>query len=1106
MRPILVLALALVCLLSGCLRPPGLVGLRSPVADLAGQVRWGEGFGIQATTTEVAQAATVSLIDPATGNTVTTTLTRPDGSFSLTFARWTPTADRPYLLEALKGLSVGGSPNRAGASAARIRTLISKVNGSWTSLTGPTIQITRGTTALCVVASLKGLTTTQQQALMGKLTPNSGPPETYAATPDLAAGEYASVYALVNTALTANQDPLRVIARNAVTGAYTRFERGPVVTDLSSPSGQTGDTLVLSGNGFDAVAANNQVFFNGVPATGVTVNATGTQLTVTIPDAATTGPLTLRVGNLVMLAASTFTIRGSTVLTIAGLNTPIAGRPATEWYVNTPHDVAADAAGYAYVISQHQILRIAPDDTFSVIAGTSTAGFAGDGGPAIGARLYFPSALALDGAGNLYVADKYNYRIRMIPKVSGTYFGQAMVANNIYTVVGNGGYGNAADGTPTTSAPLAGPNAVAVDAAGSLYIADGSNNRVRMVPVSDGTQFGKAMTANRIYAIAGNGGDTFNGNGLAATASAFGEVLDIAVDSAGNVFFYTPYDQFEGWDDEYGEYYWYTDYSPRVRMLPKTTGTFFGQAMTANTLYTVAGSGAVGLAADGTAATAAAFSGPCFFTLDAAGHLLVSDGGNHRIRMVPRADGTYYGRAMAANKVYTVAGTGASGFGGDGGPATSASLRTPRGLGVDATGNLFIADASNHRVRLVAKSSTALYGQPVVANAIYTLAGNGTTPSSYTGDGGPAANSKLNSPAHVALDADGNVFFLDRSYYRVRMIPKVSGTYFGRAMTADNIYTVVGNGTSGNAADGTLATSAPLGYMSGLAVDGAGNLYLSDTSYNRIRMVPRTAGTYFGKAMAANSLYIIAGSGGSGFAGDGGPATGASFYSLGGLALDGAGNVYVTDAGNHRVRLVPRVSGTYFGVAATANNIYTIAGTGGVTWPGDGAAARSAAFSWPSSLALDADGNLYFTSSLNEYSDYDEEGYYYTITYDTPSVRMIPRISGTYFGRAMAADAVYTIAGAAAGPLGVALDSTGNVYFSDGGSHRVYMVPRTSGRRYGRTMTANTTYAIVGTGTGAYNGDGDASTTALHTPTGVAVGPGELFIADSINNLIRKVF
>jgi hypothetical protein len=215
----------------------------------------------------------------------------------------------------------------------------------------------------------------------------------------------------------------------------------------------------------------------------------------------------------------------------------------------------------------------------------------------------------------------------------------------------------------------------------------------------------------------------------------------------------------------------------RVRMIAATSGTFYGQAMTAGHIYTVAGTGSAGFSGDGGPATAAMLRTPTSVVTDAAGNLVISDSGNNRIRVVAAASGTFYGVTMTAGDIYTVAGNGTYGFAGDGGPATAAELRDPLGVSVDGFGNLLIADTSNERVRLVAATSGTYYGQAVTAGDIVTVAGNGTL--GFYGDSGPATSARLDYPEATGVDASGNLLIVDADNGRVREVtgqaPQVNG-------------------------------------------------------------------------------------------------------------------------------------------------------------------------------------------------------------------------------------------------------------------------------------------------------------------------------------------
>ena len=287
---------------------------------------------------------------------------------------------------------------------------------------------------------------------------------------------------------------------------------------------------------------------------------------------------------------------------------------------------------------------------------------------------------------------------------------------------------------------------------------------------------------------------------------------------------------------------------------------------------------------------------------DGAGNVLFADGLNNRVRVVAAATGTFYGQAMKAGDIYTIAGTGTSGDSGDGGPATSAELSYPAGVGVDARGNVLIADSFNNQIRVVAAATGTFYGQAMTAGDIYTIAGNGT--SGYSGDGGPATSAELQIRAAPTVDSAGNVIFADDWDSVVRVVAATSGTFYGVAMQAGDIYTVAGTGDFGLSGDGGPATSANLESPRSTAVDRSGNLLIADYDTNQVRLVPDHSGTFYGRAMEAGHIYTLAGTGQGGFLGDGGPATSAQLLSPAAVAVDPAGDVLIADLGNTRIRQV----------------------------------------------------------------------------------------------------------------------------------------------------------------------------------------------------------
>lgn len=331
--------------------------------------------------------------------------------------------------------------------------------------------------------------------------------------------------------------------------------------------------------------------------------------------------------------------------------------------------------------------------------------------------------------------------------------------------------------------------------------------------------------------------------------------------------------------------------------------------------------------------------------------------------------------------ISTVAGNGAAGLSGDGGPAFDATLNQPGGIAIDSAGNVYIADFANYRVRKVD-----------TAGVITTVAGTGTP--GYSGDGGPATAAELNGPIGVAVDAGGNLYIAEYYSSCIRKVD-ITGT----------ITTVAGTGAPGYSGDGGAANTAALNYPTGVAVDSAGNVYIADGSNSRIRKVD-----------PQGIITTFAGTGAFGFSGDGGPATDAVLDGPNGVAVDNAGKVYIADTYNNRIRVVG-VSGT----------ITTVAGTGTAGYSGDGGEATAAKLNTPTGLIPDSMGDIYIADREND------------------RVRMIDSsgtiktVAGT--GTAgYSGDGMLAVASELNFPSDLALDSQNGLYIADRLNHRVRLV------------------------------------------------------------------
>jgi sugar lactone lactonase YvrE len=345
------------------------------------------------------------------------------------------------------------------------------------------------------------------------------------------------------------------------------------------------------------------------------------------------------------------------------------------------------------------------------VAGDGMCCYAGDGGLATSAEMNQAYSVTVDSSGNIYFPEWNNYRVRKVTASTG----------DISTVAGTGTGGYNGDGEAATSAELNGPQGVAVDKSGNLYIADTWNNRIRKVTVSTG----------KISTVAGDGTKGYSGDGGAATSAELYYPEGVAVDNAGNIYI-----------ADVG--------NSRIRKVTVSTGK----------ISTVAGDGTLGYSGDGGAATSAELYEAIDVAVDSVGNLYISDWGNARIRAVNTGTAkiTIANVAIPAGDIATIAGTGTFGFSGDGGPAVSAEMDEPHGIAVDTSGNVYFADYFNDRIREITASS----------GDISTFAGDGTA--SYTGDGGAATSAGLDEPLGVAVDAGNNIYIADTFDYRIRVV------------------------------------------------------------------------------------------------------------------------------------------------------------------------------------------------------------------------------------------------------------------------------------------------------------------------------------------------
>jgi sugar lactone lactonase YvrE len=678
-----------------------------------------------------------------------------------------------------------------------------------------------------------------------------------------------------------------------------------------------------------------------------------------------------------------------TIVTTAGNGTAGSGGNgglATQASLSEPDGIAFDRAGNYYVADQvnNSVRKVTPSGVITLFAGSGVPTYTGDGGQASAANLNGPRGLAFDAGGNLYIADTSNNVIRMVTP-------SGVISTVVGASPGSPGYGG--DGGPATAATLNAPRGLAFDAQGNLYIADTGNNVIRMMSAYSGTIITFAG------AVPGTAG--YSGDGAPSSDAMFRNPRGIAFDGAGNLYVADTGNN-----------------AIREISAAGLVSTFAGQNPLTGNPAVAAYSG------DGGPALLAAFSGPIGIAFDGAGNLYVGDENNNAVRMI-----------SPTGTVRTVAGNGTAGYGGDGGAATAANLDQPVWIAIDESGNLYVSGLGESRVREVLAVGPATVP---VAGHIKTVAGNGTA--AYTGNGGPGTSASLSQPAGLAVDAAGDVLLADQHNNVVRRL--TAANLYPSIIPADYIVGVAGTGMAGYLPDNVAATAASLDQPFGIAVDRTGNLYIADTSNNVVREVNAATGVISTLAQGLNQPH--------------------------GLAFDASGNLYVADTGNNLVRMIS-VTGTLTTIAGNMT-----AGSGG-----DGGLATSANLSAPFALAFDGAGNLYIADSANNRIRVVNAS-----SQNNPG--MITTLPGTSTGST----------GALNNPRGVALDLFGNAYVADYGSNRVLKI------------AGGAISTVAGTGTASFSGDGGPAVLAtLKGPSGVAFdSSGNLFVSDRNNNLVREIF
>jgi sugar lactone lactonase YvrE len=651
-------------------------------------------------------------------------------------------------------------------------------------------------------------------------------------------------------------------------------------------------------------------------------------------------------------APSPITPPPGTVTTLAGPSFSLTSGGLSASF-NLPTSVAVDDTGNVYVadLGNNMIRKITPSGVVSTVAGNGSRGFFN--GTALQSEFAGPRGVAIDKSGNIYVADAGNNMIRMISP-----------AGVVSTLAGTGvtGFANG----PGLNAVFSEPADVAVDDSGNVYVADLKNAMIRMI-----------SPAGVVSTLAGTG-EPGSANGPGSTAT-FTTPSGVAVDHSGNVYV--------------------ADYTTYLIRKINSSGV----------VSTLAGNGIDG--DTNGPDSAASFGSPFGVAVDASGNVYVSEIGNQDVRMI-----------SASAVVSTLAGSGA--VGSHNGISTNASFWFPSGVAVDVAGNVYVADQSNNLIREINRSGY-----------VTTLAGSGSPGAGNS----TSVTASFNNPTGVAVDGQNNLYVAD---YENNVIRKID--------SMGVVTTFAGNGTQGSG--NGLALSASFYSPYGIAVDGIGNVYVSEIGNEDIRIIsPSGVVSTLAGGQPGNSN---------------GTGAAASFNNPTGVAVDAAGNVYVADNLNSMIRKI-----TPGGVVST------LAGGHGLPGATNGPVA-GATFNNPSSVAVDASGNVYVADAANN---------------------LIRQISATgtvitFAGSGLTGSSDGNVGASFNYPTGVAVDVAGNVYVADKGNNKIRLISN-----YQQVST------LAGNGNpGSANGIGSGAT--FNQPFGLAVNAhGVIFVADMGNNLIRQV-
>lgn len=720
------------------------------------------------------------------------------------------------------------------------------------------------------------------------------------------------------------------------------------------------------------------------------------------------------------------------------------GGPATSASLNGPERVLVDTVGVVYFTdSPSNRVRSISLGIVTTIVGTGSTSFSGEGSVATSTNLNYPSGLCIDNSnGDLYLSSGNLYRVLVLTKTTA----------RVHTHAGNGdSSSNYVDDVAATSASIGKPQGIYLDSSNNMYLADTANFKLRAV-YSVAPSLAPTCTpsfapttirssVNNIYTIAGSGSSTSSGLGGFATAAGFSNLISV-------------------WEDTAGTVYTVESDGNCVRKFAYSVGILQSS---------VGICGTAGFGGDGGPASSSSLNSPRNVVADSVGSVFITDVWNLRIRTV-----------STAGIISTVLGNGAQSDTGDGGPGTSASIAQPSGLWVSSVGTLYVTGWENSLVRRLSSSQ------------IVSLVA-GASVSSFYGDGGPATRASLNHPEHVMVDSSGLVYVSDTQNNLVRFVS-----------LAGIISTIVGTGTNTYNGENVAATSSNLCYSAGLSKDNNnGDLYISTKCNQRVVVMTASSGL----------VSTYAGSGTAGTSGDGGPATSSQLYYPRSLCLDSSGKLFIAHPNMVRMvytALIPSVSPSVAPTLAPSaipsvvptllpsfaptpgptaarssqNNINTVVGTGTATSSAAGSPASATSVHTPRAVWSDTLGFIYFSESggacVRKYGG---------------SNNIVVAVAGVCLSASFSGDGGMATSAKLMSPSSGHTDTAGVTYFSDCGNRRIRMI---------NNGIINT---VVGTGISDNTGNnGPATAATLANPIGMWVNSlGVIFVGDNSYGVIRSV-